>query len=73
MEAFTIKLNNISDSYYDFVVAVLSYVKKKPERLNVVETFIETHPTALTSDILHFISSQEDFYEDAAYDYAEVS
>ncbi len=29
VEELTIKLNNVKDSYYGFVVAVLTYVKKK--------------------------------------------
>lgn len=67
MEAFTIKLNNIADSYYGFVVAVLTYVKNKESRLEVVENYINNNPSALSSDILEFISEQDDFYEDAAY------
>ncbi len=67
MEEFRIKLNNVADSYYGFVVAVLTYVKNKESRLEVVERFMEDNPSALSSDILSFISAQEDFYEDASY------
>lgn len=66
MNEFTIKLNNIKDSYYGFVVAVLTYVKKKPSRFNIVKEYIDNNPEALTSDILSFISDQDDFYEDGA-------
>ena len=66
MEAFAIRLNNIKDTYYDFVIAVLTYVKKKESRLKAVESFMNENPNALTSDILEFISDQDDFYEDAA-------
>ena len=72
MEAFAIKLNNVADSYYGFVVAVLTYVKNKESRLEVVESYMNEHPSALTSDILEFISKQDDFYEDAAYAHAEA-
>lgn len=72
MEAFAIKLGNIPDSYYDFVVAVLTYVKKKDERFKTVNQYIDEHPKVLTSDILAFISEQEDFYEDAAYPQAKA-
>lgn len=72
MEAFAIKLNNVADSYYGFVVAVLTYVKNKESRLEVVEDFINNNPSALSSDILEFISEQDDFYEDAAYAHADV-
>lgn len=67
MEEFTIMLNNIEDSYYGFVAAVLTYVKKKQTRFDKVRAFIEKHPEALSSDILAFISAQDDFYEDATY------
>lgn len=66
-EAFAIKLSNVTDSYYGFVVAVLTYVKNKAARLEAVENFMDNNPSALSSDILEFISSQDDFYEDAAY------
>lgn len=72
MEAFTVKLNNVADSYYGFVVAVLTYVKKKESRFAAVEEFMRNNPSALSSDILEFISNQDDFYEDAAYAHAEV-
>lgn len=72
MEAFTIKLNNVVDSYYGFVVAVLTYVKKKESRLEAVKNFMNNNPSALSSDILEFISGQDDFYEDAAYVHADA-
>lgn len=72
MEAFTIKLNNVADSYYGFIVAVLTYVKNKESRLEVVESFMNNNPSALSSDILEFISEQDDFYEDAAHASAEA-
>ena len=69
---FTIRLNNVADSYYGFVVAVLTYVKNKESRLEVVEKFMDNNPSALTSDILEFISKQDDFRDDAAYTNAEA-
>ena len=72
MEALAIKLNNVADSYYGFVVAVLTYVKNKESRLEKVENFINNNPLALSSDILEFISGQDDFYEDAAYARADA-
>lgn len=72
METFTVRLNNVADSYYGFVVAVLTYVNNKESRLVIVEEFMNNNPSALSSDILDFISEQDDFYEDAAYAHAEV-
>ena len=67
MEDFAIKLNNVTDSYYGFVIAVLTYVNKKDSRLKAVDSFMNYNPFALSSDILEFISKQDDFYEDAAF------
>lgn len=72
MEEFTKMLNDIQDSYYDFIVAVLTYVKKEQARFDKVKNFIESNPTVLSSDVLAFISEQNDFYEDAAYVQAQV-
>ncbi len=72
MEALAIKLNGVADSYYSFVVAVLTYVNNKTSRLKVVEDYLQSNPSALSADILEFISEQDDFYEDAAYAYAEA-
>ena len=73
MDTFAIRLNNVEDAYYGFVVAVLTYVKKKESRLKTVESFMNENPNALTSDILEFISDQDDFYEDAASARSEAS
>ncbi|MCF0127932.1 MAG: hypothetical protein HUJ70_05150 [Pseudobutyrivibrio sp.] len=72
MKEFTIRLNNVSDSYYGFVVAVLNYVNKKSSRYEAVKAFMDINPNALSSDILEFISNQEDFFEDAAQVRAQV-
>lgn len=72
MESFTIKLNNVADSYYGFVAAVLTYVKSKESRLKIVENYMDNNPSALSSDILEFISEQDDFFEDAAYAHADA-
>ena len=72
MKEMTIMLNNVKDSYYDFVVAVLNYVKKKQSRMENVKDYIVKNPDASTSDILEFISNQADFYEDAAFDQAKA-
>ena len=68
MEDFAIRLNKVVDSYYGFIAAVLTYVKNKESRLGAVEEFMNNHPSALSSDILEFISEQDNFYDDAVYD-----
>ena len=68
MNELTKKLLEIKDSYYGFVVAVLTYINNnKEKRYDIVKEFLEKNPSAGTSEILEFISDQEDFYDDAAY------
>ncbi|MCQ2521411.1 MAG: hypothetical protein MJ105_03440 [Lachnospiraceae bacterium] len=65
MEEFAIRLNNVPNSYYGFVSAVLSYVKKNQTRFDVVSKYMNENPTSNSSDILWFISQQPDFFEDS--------
>ena len=67
MEELTKLLNNVQGSYYDFIVAMLHYAKKKKSRLIVLTDFIKKNKDLTTSDIIEFVSSQPDFFEDAAY------
>lgn len=66
MEELKILLNGISDSYFDFISAMIHYAEKKPERLEKLIKYIKENPTAKSSDIIRFVSEQADFYEDAA-------
>ena len=67
MEELIKRLNGVEDSYYGFVAGVVTYVKKKQSRVDAVNDYLDNHPDAVTSEILDFISRQDDFYEDAAY------
>ena len=60
-------LDNINDSYTDFVDAIMHYAKKKPSRLEAVVSFLRSNPGVDSSDVIHFVSDQPDFEEDAAY------
>jgi hypothetical protein len=67
MEELVCLLNRVDDSYFDFVSAMIHYAEKKTDRLRRVLDYIKNNPNALSSDIIKFVSEQEDFYEDAAY------
>ena len=67
MTELTEVLQNIDGSYTDFVNAMLFYAGKKPERLKNLLDFIKNNPNANSSDVVHFVSEQPDFAEDAAY------
>jgi hypothetical protein len=64
MEELYNMLNSIQDTYFEFVDSVLSYVKKKPERLIEVKEYMQLNSNLTSSDILHFISTRPDFFED---------
>jgi len=59
------RLQRIPGSYQSFVSAVLDFAKKKESRYEVVCKFLNTHSDASSSDVLDFISSHDDFCEDA--------
>lgn len=64
MEELVQKLNGIPNSYFGFVVGIVTYVKKKPERLKKVLTFIDNSNNLTTSDVVRFVMMQPDFHED---------
>ena len=72
IQDFAVQLSNIQGSYYSFVAAVITYVKKKQSRFDVVKNFVDSNTDASPSDVLEFISNQEDFYEDASYPQMQV-
>ncbi len=57
------KLNAIPDSYYGFVMGIMSYAKRKPERLQNVLRYMDETPNLTTSDIVKFVMDQPDFHE----------
>ena len=65
MDELLNRLNNVSDTYAGFVMGVITYAKKKPERLSKVLQFMEDNPEAKSSDIVEFIVEQPDFHEDS--------
>lgn len=67
MNELAIRLNEVKDSYYGFVAAVLTYVKKKETRFSTVTHYLDENPDALSSEILQFIANQDDFFEDTVY------
>lgn len=64
MEELVNKLNTIPNSYFGFVAGIVTYTKKKPERLKKVLEFIDNSPEELTpSDVVKFVMQQPDFHE----------
>lgn len=67
MEELTALLNAIDESYYDFVSAMINYAAKKPIRQKLLVDYIKNTPNLKSSDVVRFVSEQNDFFEDAAY------
>ena len=67
MEELTALLNAIDDSYYDFVSAMINYAAKKTTRQILLVDYIKNTPNLKSSDVVRFVSEQNDFFEDAAY------
>ena len=63
MEELYNKLKAIPDSYFGFVMGIISYCKKKPERLNAVLQFLDDAVNPTTSDVVQFVLEQPDFHE----------
>ena len=61
------KLKEVPDAYNAFIAAVVTYVRKKPERYEKVMQFIEESRTCSSGDILRFITDQPDFNEDGIH------
>lgn len=67
MNELSALLNNIEDSYFDFVSAMLHYAKQKSSRLDALLKYLRENPNVSSSDVIEFVSEQQDFSEDAAY------
>lgn len=63
MEELYDKLNAIPDSYFGFVMGIISYAKRKPERLDKVLQFINDNSDLTPSDVVKFVIDQPDFHE----------
>ena len=63
MEELYKKLNAIPNSYFGFVMGIVSYAKKKPERLQKVLDFIDNSDGITSSDVVKFVMDQPDFHE----------
>ncbi len=68
MEIFRKKLESVPDSYDDFVAGMVSQAVSLPQSRAYIESFIDSHPQASTSDIIEHLSEAEWFYDDADED-----
>lgn len=70
MEELLSKLEQIPNSYRSFVMGVMAYARKKPERVDVLLDYINNNDELTCSDIVKYVSLQPDFYEDNVASFA---
>lgn len=63
MRALIDKLTVIPNSYSAFIAAVIAYTSKSPIGLGKLMNYLEANEKSTTSDVLRFISTQEDFHD----------
>lgn len=63
MKKLTVLLNNIDGSYYDFVVGILQYAEESPSHIEAITRYITENHGCSTSDVVRFVSLQNDFFE----------
>jgi hypothetical protein len=63
MDELYIKLTAIPDSYFGFVIGIISYAKRDPECLNKVLQFLNEATNPTSSDVVQFVMEQPDFHE----------
>ena len=64
IEYLRYKLHVISDSYADFEIGLLAYATKSGTRLRKIICYLVNHPEVKSSDVIEYVSSQPDFWED---------
>lgn len=64
MDELIQKLYAFPNSYFGFVAGISTYARKNPERLKKVLDYIDSNSDLTTSDVVRFVSSQPDFFED---------
>ena len=64
MEELITELNAVPDSYFGFVMGIVAYANKKPERVEKIKKFIDTSDGLTTTDIVGFVMKQSDFHKD---------
>lgn len=60
MEELKVLLENVSDSYYDFVLGMLQSAREHYDRIDEIIAYIKDNPEADTSDILGWTWSTMD-------------
>lgn len=66
MDKLISRLNSIPNAYFEFVDSVVDYAEINEAHLQILLRFLDEHDLATPSDIIEFISSQPDFYDDDA-------
>lgn len=66
MDILISRLNAIPNAYFEFIDSVVDYAESKNTHLQLVLKFLDDNIGATPSDVIKFISSQPDFFDDDA-------
>ena len=65
MDEFKLLLRGVDGYYEGFEMGVITYIKRSndPERQQMIEDYIRSHPEANSSDVLEYMIKETGFYE----------
>lgn len=67
------RLENVSDSYYEFVDSTLIYAMLDEKHYELINEFLDDNKNVTSSQIIELISNQPDFYDCEIEDDKKVS
>lgn len=60
MEELKKLLENVSDTYEDFVTAILAETKKDKEKLKKTTEYIKSNPKVTTSEVIRYVDDMDE-------------
>ncbi len=66
MKELSEKLYDLPNVYEDFIYGTVDYAKEKPEHLDILLNYLRNNDNLTTSDVVYFITTQPDFFDDEA-------
>ena len=60
------RLRAIPDAYNNFILGVISYAKKDPAHIAILNDYLKNNPNVSSSDVVYFIINQADFHNYSA-------
>ncbi|MCQ2515479.1 MAG: hypothetical protein MJ094_01285 [Saccharofermentans sp.] len=58
------RLYAVPDSYFEFVDSIIDYASSDASHYTLIMNYLNNNKESTSSDILYFISTQPDFFDD---------